>query len=299
MLPVSVTNDPDPRDQLQADFQRVDVQGCDLRYLRTGAGPTLVLVHTLRTQLEYFFPLARALGSGFDLVALDLPGHGRSTAPAVEYTATYFANVVAAFLETCDVHDAILVGESIGASIGLALAARKNPRVARVVASNPYDYGRGGGIRRSSRLANVLVTVMLWPVVGPVVLRAGTKDVLRRVMEGGVRDPRHLPADLIDDLWVCGSLPGHARAFRSLLRQWETWITARAAYAAIEMPVTLVYGEHDWSWPEEREANRRVVPGARSLSLDGCGHFAALERPEQIAQLIREEVARAGIARAG
>jgi pimeloyl-ACP methyl ester carboxylesterase len=132
-----------------------------------------------------------------------------------------------------------------------------------------------------------------------VVLRAGTKDVLRRVMEGGVRDPRHLPADLIDDLWVCGSLPGHARAFRSLLRQWETWITARAAYAAIEMPVTLVYGEHDWSWPEEREANRRVVPGARSLSLDGCGHFAALERPEQIAQLIREEVARAGIARAG
>ena len=137
---------------------------------------------------------------------------------------------------------------------------------------------------------------MLWPVVGPVVLRAGTKDVLRRVMAGGVRDPRTLPADLIDELWACGSLPGHARAFRSLLRQWETWIAARAAYGAIAMPVTLVYGEHDWSWPAEREANRRAVPGARSLSLAGCGHFAALERPVPLAQLIREEVARAGVA---
>lgn len=296
MLPDSVTNDPERRALLQGDVQRAAVLGCDLRYLRTGAGPTLVLVHPLRTQLEYFVPLVRALGSGFDLVALDLPGHGRSSAPAVAYTATYFTDVVAAFLEACDVHDAILVGESIGASIGLALAARKNPRLAHVVASNPYDYGRGGGIRRSSRLANILFTAMLWPVMGPVVLRAGTKGVLRRVLEGGVCDPRNLPADLVDELWVCGSLPGHVRAFRSLLRHWATWIAARAAYAAIETPVTLVYSEHDWSWPEEREANRRAVPGARSGSLEGCGHFASLERPEQIAQLIREEVSRAGVA---
>jgi pimeloyl-ACP methyl ester carboxylesterase len=295
-LPGSVADNAERRDQLQADLRRVDVLGCDLRYLRAGAGPTLVLLHTLRTQLEYFFPLMRALGPGCDIVALDLPGHGRSTAPAVEYTATYFTDVVAAFLEACDVREVVLVGESIGASIGLALAARQHPRLARVVASNPYDYGRGGGIRRSSRLAKVLFTAMLWPVVGPVVLRAGTKGILRRVMEGGVHDPRNLPAELVDDLWVCGSLPGHARAFLSLCRQWESWIAARAAYTAIEMPVTLVYGEHDWSWPEDREANRRAVPGARSLSLAGCGHFAALERPQQLAQLIREEVSRTGVA---
>jgi pimeloyl-ACP methyl ester carboxylesterase len=265
-----------------------------MRYLRTGSGVPVVLLHTLRTQLEYFLPLVRALGPDLDVVVPDLPGHGRSTAPRVEFTATYFADAVAEFLEVIDLKDAILVGESIGASIGLALAARKHSRLASVIAINPYDYGRGGGIRRSSPLANVLFTMMLWPGAGPLVLRAGTKGIFRKVLEGGVHDRRNLPADLVDELWDCGSLPGHARAFLSLCRQWKTWIAARSAYSAIEMPVTVVYGEHDWSWPEDREANKRALRTARYLSLGECGHFSCLEQPQQVARMIREEVLRVG-----
>src|SRR6267143_2853829 len=44
--------------------QRVSVLGGELRFLRTGQGPTVVLLHTLRTQLEYFMPLMRALDLG-------------------------------------------------------------------------------------------------------------------------------------------------------------------------------------------------------------------------------------------
>jgi pimeloyl-ACP methyl ester carboxylesterase len=282
------------RPDLEATHLRhVGIPGCDIRYLRTGSGPPVVLLHTLRTQLEYFLLLVRALGSEFDIVAPDLPGHGRSTAPAVEYTAAYFTDAMERFLEACDLRDVLLVGESIGGSIGLALAARTNPRLAQVVAINPYDYGHGGGIRRSSPLANILFTAMLWPVVGEIVVRTGTKGILRKVMEGGVHDPRNLPADLVEQLWACGSLPGHARAFLSLCRQWNTWITARAAYSGIEMPVTLVYGDHDWSRPEDREANRQSLPAARNLSLDRCGHFSCLESPQEIAGIIRDEVSRA------
>ena len=36
---------------------RVSVLGGELRFLRTGQGPTVLLLHTLRTQLEYFIPL--------------------------------------------------------------------------------------------------------------------------------------------------------------------------------------------------------------------------------------------------
>jgi len=72
--------------------QRVSVPGGELRFLRTGQGPTVVLLHTLRTQLEYFIPLMRALDQDFEIVAPDLPGHGRSSAPEVEYTARYFTD---------------------------------------------------------------------------------------------------------------------------------------------------------------------------------------------------------------
>jgi pimeloyl-ACP methyl ester carboxylesterase len=52
--------------------------------------------------------------------------------------------------------------------------------------------------------------------------------------------------------------------------------------------VTLVYGSDDWSRPDERDANARLVPNARVVHLERCGHFASLEQPDQIARLLEE-----------
>jgi pimeloyl-ACP methyl ester carboxylesterase len=270
-------------------LHRATVGGADVRYARIGRGRPVVLLHTLRTQLEYFDRLLEHVDVGrVEAIAIDLPGHGESSAPPVDYTGGYFADTVGALLDVCNVHDAVVVGESIGGSIALALAARRNPRVAQVVAVNPYDYGRWGGIRRSSALANVLFTAMLWPVVGPVVARTETTGILRRVLEGGLHDPAALPAELVEKLSRCGALPGHARAFRSLCRHWRSWIDARELYGAIDLPVTLVYGDDDWSRPAERDANAHAIPGVRTTTLTNSGHFSSLERPREIAQLINE-----------
>lgn len=264
------------------------VNGCELRYLRLGAGQSLVLIHTLRTQLDYFLPLVRELAPGFEVVAVDLPGHGHSTAPRVDYSAAYFTDTTERFLDACGLNQVILVGESIGASIALGLAARQNPRVARVVALNPYDYGRWGGIRRSSTLANILFTAMLWPGIGSIVARSGTKSILRRVMQGGLYNSKKLPPELVDELYESGWRPGHPRAFRSLCLSWRSWIAARAAYASIRVPVVLVYAERDWSLPVDREANAKTISGARRVSLPECGHFSCLEQPRAVAEIIRE-----------
>ncbi len=268
-------------------FGAAKVAGCEVRYLRSGRGRPVIFLHTLRTQLEYFIPLLRELGPGRGAIVPDLPGHRRSTAPPVDSSAEYFIEATEGLLEAWGVEDSILVGESIGGAIALGIAARRNPRVSRVVALNPYDYGRGGGIRRSSRLASVLFTAMLWPGVGEVVARAGTRGVLRRVLEGGLHDPRKLPADFVDALYESGALPGHARAFRSLCLHWRSWIDARARYGAIAVPVALVYSRHDWSRPDEREANARAIPGASMTLVEECGHFSCLEDPQGIASIVK------------
>jgi pimeloyl-ACP methyl ester carboxylesterase len=239
-------------------------------------------------QLDYFDSLCQKLGdTDVELVAVDLPGHGHSSAPPVAYTAAYFTDTVEAFLETVNLGDALVVGESIGASIALGLAGRHCTRVTGIVALNPYDYGRWGGIRRSSTSGNVIFTSMLLPGVGPVVARAGTKAVLRHVLEGGLYDRRHLDPELVDKLHQSGRLDGHGRALRSLSRNWETWISARDGYRAIQIPVTLVYGDHDWSNRGERDANRRTIPMVTASTLDKSGHFSALEKPAEVAGLIR------------
>ena len=49
-----------------------------LRYVKLGEGPALVLLHTIRTQLEYFRDLAPLLAKKYAVYAVDLPGHGHS-----------------------------------------------------------------------------------------------------------------------------------------------------------------------------------------------------------------------------
>jgi pimeloyl-ACP methyl ester carboxylesterase len=75
--------------------------------------------------------------------------------------------------------------------------------------------------------------------------------------------------------------------FRSLNQHWRTWIAARERYRAIELRVTLVYGDEDWSEPSEREANARAIPAVETIVLDRCGHFASLDRPERVAEADR------------
>ena len=268
------------------------VNGVAVRYQRRGAGRPVVLLHPLRMQLEYFDPVCSELGdAGFETIAVDLPGHGHSSAPAVDYTASYFTGAVETLLDHFDVTGAIVAGESIGASIGLGLAARHCRRVAGIVAVNPYDYGRWGGIRRSSATGNIVFTTMLLPLIGPVVAHAGTKGVLRLVLEGGLYDPRHLSPRLVDELHQSGRRPGHGRALRSLSRNWQSWISARDRYPAIQVPVTLAYGNHDWSNQEERDANRQVIPAVRASMIDDSGHFSSLEKPACVASLIRDALA--------
>jgi len=273
--------------EVEESFLDLATTRARVRLLTGGSGPPLVLLHGVALSAASWAPLFTALPNR-RLLAIDLPGHGESSAPRAHYTANYFTDAVEQVLDHCELRDAIVVGESIGACIALALAARGNSRVRSVIALNPYDYGRRGGIRRSSALANVVFTAILFPVVGPVVANVGNKQVLRRIMAGGVYDRRALPDGLIDDLHRCGSLPGHARAFRSLMRNWRSWIDARTNYGRIEVPVTLSNGAWDWSRPAERAADSSAIPGARTGTVPDAGHFSSLEKPQEIAKLIGE-----------
>jgi len=264
----------------------VNVDGVNLRYIKVGQGPPLVLLHTLRTQLDMFQKVIPTLSQHFEVYALDYPGHGFSDIPDAEYTPELFIKSVAGFLEQVNVEHATVMGESIGGSIALVLAARHNPRVLRVIAVNPYDYDQGRGLRRSSAIANVLFGLNNVPLIGLTVTRLRQYPIFKKVMEGGVDRKEALPPALLREMYEVGKRPHHYQAFTSLVSHWAEWEQARGEYNQIEVPVLLVYGDHDWSRPEEREANQRAIPGAQMTIVPGAGHFLALDAPEALTQLI-------------
>ena len=258
------------------------VNGINLRYIDVGEGPPLVLLHTLRTQLDMFQKMVPELSKYFRVYALDYPGHGFSDIPTVEYNPEFFTNVVAKFLDQLDIKDATIAGESIGGSISLVLAARPSPRAKQVVAINPYDYDKGRGAKRSSAMANLLFSLNNVPILGSTFWRLRQYPVFKNIMEGGVVHKDSLPHSLLREMNEVGNRPHHYLAFMSLVRNWPGWEDARGEYPKIVVPVLLIYGERDWSRPEERRETERAIPGAKMVTVQDAGHFLSLDAPEAV-----------------
>jgi pimeloyl-ACP methyl ester carboxylesterase len=266
----------------EVPIRYVSVNSARLRYIKTGEGPTLVLLHTLRTQLDLFEKVIPELAKSFTVYAVDYPGHGYSDIPPARYDADYFAEATEGFLQALDLHDVTLAGVSIGASISLILAARGNTRVSRVVAINPYDYAKGRGMARSSFLARLIFAAADIPILGDTVMRLRQFFIMKSVLNGGVADPRRIPPELLKEMYLVGDRKGHYRAFLNLLRNAESWETATRAYSNIRIPVLVLWGDGDWSHPEERAHEQAIVLGAKVATVDDGGHFLPLDRPEAV-----------------
>jgi pimeloyl-ACP methyl ester carboxylesterase len=285
----ATTNDRDYPTQWASSapqFLQLD-NGMTVRYVSSGEGPPLVLLHTIRTQLDYFEKLVPEL-KGYRVYALDLPGHGRSSLQPQNYTEPLLRKAVSGFLTQLDLRDVTLVGESIGGVLALTVSVDQPDRVKRVVSLNPYDYGEsfGGGIRRSRSgwmvgMFNVFGSYTFEP-----------RFVTAAVLRGGFHDASRLPEALLDEFSRTGSRDGYRRVEFSVFRNWTTWLDARQLYSKVKVPVTLIYGREDWSRPEERARNREAIAGSEMFTIDQAGHFTALERPAEVASLILNHCAK-------
>jgi len=264
----------------------IAVGGHKLRYIKSGKGPALVLLHTLRTQLDLFEKVVPELSKHFTVYALDYPGHGYSDIPTARYDAAFFTEAVEGFLDRLDLRDVTLAGVSIGGSIALIIAARRNPRVARVIAINPYDYAKGRGMARSSLFGWIVTYASLIPFIGETVMRLRNFLIMRAVLRGGVAEAKSIPPALLKEMYLVGNRPGHYRAFLSLLRNAESWETATKDYGRIDIPVLLIWGDRDWARPSEREHDRKLIPSVQMTTLEPGGHFLALDRPQELSKAI-------------
>ncbi|MDI7742052.1 alpha/beta hydrolase [Lysinibacillus fusiformis] len=96
-----------------------------LRYKREGKGETLVLVHGFLGAKEVFNRVMTDLTKKYDVIAVDLPGHGESKIERANYTVYDYAKEVANVLQKEDVSEATWLGHSLGGYIVLAALEQK------------------------------------------------------------------------------------------------------------------------------------------------------------------------------
>jgi pimeloyl-ACP methyl ester carboxylesterase len=231
--------------------------------------PTVVLLHGAG-----FDHTAWALHSrwfahhGYNVLAPDLPGHGRSSGAPLS-TITEMADWTAALLDAAGAAEVRLVGHSMGSLIALETAARHPEKVSAVS----------------------LIGTAATMTVGPDLLKAAEANdhsAIDMVSIWGLGASAGLGGSLAPGLWM------HSGAQRVLeqnrpgvlfsdLSACNAYQNALAAAAQVSVPVTIVLGERDMMTPlKSGKALAAALPNARIVVLRGAGHMMMVERPDEL-----------------
>ena len=262
-----------------------------LRYLKAGSGSPLILMHTIRTQLDYFQEVIPALAKNHTVYALDLPGHGYSSIDkSANYDEPYLRKAVIAFIEKLDLKKVTLVGESIGGVLALTVASSIPERIAKVVASNTYDYDTryADGVRRGNFFANIVLANYALPIHGAIFAALENWLFLGIVMKGGLQKRRWMPKTLLSKINRVGYRRGFRYVERNVFANWQSWGGARGLYSGVKAPVKLIYGDADWSTIEERERTAKSLGNVNISTLKNTGHFGFIDNPQEMIELVLE-----------
>jgi pimeloyl-ACP methyl ester carboxylesterase len=147
----------------------VDVDGLTINYDVQGEGEPLLLIPYLSADHACYAFQLPAYAEHFRCIALDLPGSGDSDKPAGPYSTEGYADQVAAFMAAIGVEQAHVAGVSLGAAVGLHLAARHPDRVRSLSLHSAWD-ATDAYLRTVVELWRTLASSL--PTVADVVIEA-------------------------------------------------------------------------------------------------------------------------------
>jgi pimeloyl-ACP methyl ester carboxylesterase len=258
---------------------RLTVDGVEV-YAYTGARMllpaqrTLLFVHGAANDHSVWALQSRYFAHhGWNVLAVDLPGHGRSEGsalPMVEAIADWLPRV----LKAAGVAPAALVGHSLGALAALACAARHPECVERAALLGPA----------------------VPMAVSDALLEAAAADdpVAFDLINGWSHSARkQLGGNRVPGMWMTGaalrlmarSRPGTLHAD---LRACRDYADGLAAAAAVRCEVLAILGARDlMAPPNTAQALLAALSAARTVTLPGTGHAMMAEEPDAVLDALR------------
>ena len=275
--------------------ERFDVDAGDglrLHVAASGNGPALVLLHGFTGSSETWNFLRPSLDSHYRIVAVDLPGHGRSSSPSDpgRYSLERFAADLATVLDTLEIERASVLGYSMGGRAALRFAIARPDRTSALVLESTSpgisDAGerqeRAAGDRELADFIEregIAAFVSHWEGLPLWESQRALPDTSRKTL----RDQRlsNNPRGLANSLRGAGAGGG---------------LDVLDKVRSLTAPALILAGELDTRYVELGRRLARAIPGAELEIVAGCGHAAHLERPEAFTTAVADFLARIGAA---
>ena len=262
--------------------------GARVAYRETGAGPPIVLLHSLGLSHREWEPVVAALSGRFRVLLPDLPLHGDSEdRPRHPYTPEWLAEVIAGFCREVAGPRPLLAGHDLGAELALRAHTAGLIEPGRLVRMSNRLHrreefpGRRMAWRAACRAAALPGLDRLLAYGAKLVFRPSVGERLSAQHNPAARDLlRHAFADV-------GGNGNRARAWARFARHWPNQPQRQLldAYPQIKTRVLLLWADDDPAHPVEgaREA-LDLLPDAQLRTLPGTGFLMAYDDPVALAR---------------
>jgi pimeloyl-ACP methyl ester carboxylesterase len=263
----------------------ITVSGHRVRYLRSGSGPAVVLVHGLLASAFSWRFTIPALAPHFAVYAPDVLGIGNSErVPGVDCSMQASATHMVELLNALGLREFDLVGTSHGGALATIMAAEIGQRIRRLVLVAPVNPWSRAGWKRTGLIATALGG---W-LFRATYLRLDTlnKWVLARLYA----DPSRIPPGTLEGYCEPLRIGGSVDYVLGVVRGWHRDVRALAPfYERINVPTLLVWGDRDCAvLPGSAAAVRRAIRGSELVMMPGVGHLPYEESPVEFNRVLLE-----------
>ncbi len=252
--------------------QVIKVDGYHIFTKVEGEGQPLLLLHSYWGSHILFDRLATALSAKMKVIRIDLPGHGKSGTPPMNYTFEQFSEILNELLIRMDVWEKVsIIGHSMGGYVALAFATKYPEKVASLVLMHsPVKSADIKSIKLREREGRLL--------------QKGKKELLLQVTIPSNFAPENIglmgkAIALINHTSDQVTTEGALRSIYAINHRGNSLSVLQNA----QYPILIVVGKYDnvYSANDQlEEANK--IPKAEVLMLNHSGHLGFLEEEELV-----------------
>jgi len=267
-----------------------DVQVKEVNSEDPSPGAPIVLLHCYGCSLRWWDEVEPELTKHHRVISLDLLGFGGSEKPSSGYAVEDQAQLIAGVLGKLKVQGAVVVGQSMGSGMAVALAEKYSQLVDRVV-----DISLA--VNNSSSRLPFLARLGYVPVIGEAQWRITPDFAILDGFEDAFAPDFDVPTefeDVIVEDWRAMTYTSYEQAHDALedYRDAEP-LDERMRSAAV--PLMVILGDEDQILDtDEAAAGWEDVPGVQIERMKGVGHTPQIEAPAKTTALIEEFAADAG-----
>lgn len=268
----------------------IEIHGMRQAVVDEGDGDeVLLLIHGMAGSAQTWRAVLPQLAKKYRVIAPDLLGHGQSSKPRTDYSLGAFAVGLRDLLDELGVESATVVGQSLGGGVAMQFLYQHPDYCRRLALISSGGLGPDVGL--ILRLLAAPGAEFVMPVIAPSpVLRAGNA-VKSWLSSAGLRSPRGA------EMWSAYSSFGDSETRQAFLRTLRSVVDYHGqAVSALNrlnlregLPILAIWGEQDNIIPVDHAyAALEARPDCRLEILPGVGHFAQVEAPDKVIELLDE-----------